>query len=164
MSFKAFALTGRQVCEHDNPGRCPGLRASAPSGRAASMSFCPLPMLSTGDRWLRACCFYELLSFTYVSAGDLWFRAYCFYELSPFTFALPFGQLFSIPLRAGDRWLRACRVISTVQVILFSVSYEIVLSLADKSIFRDTECTFQITEWRFRTTECTFRVTERNFL
>ena len=35
VSFKAFALTGRQVCEHDNPGRCPGLRASAPSGRAA---------------------------------------------------------------------------------------------------------------------------------
>ena len=34
VSFKAFALTGRQVCEHDNPGRCPGLRASAPSGRA----------------------------------------------------------------------------------------------------------------------------------
>ena len=34
-SFKAFALTGRQVCEQANPGRCPGLRASAPSGRAA---------------------------------------------------------------------------------------------------------------------------------
>ena len=33
VSFKAFALTGRQVCEHDNPGRCPGLRASALSGR-----------------------------------------------------------------------------------------------------------------------------------
>ena len=31
--YKAFALTGRHVCEHDNPGRCPGLRASAPSGR-----------------------------------------------------------------------------------------------------------------------------------
>ena len=30
-------------------------RASAPSGRAASMSFCPLPMLSAGDLWLRAC-------------------------------------------------------------------------------------------------------------
>ena len=27
------------------PGRCPGLRASALSGRAASMSFCPLPLL-----------------------------------------------------------------------------------------------------------------------
>ena len=45
VSFKAFALTGRQVCEHDNPGRCPGLRASAPSGRAASKSFFPLPLL-----------------------------------------------------------------------------------------------------------------------
>ena len=31
--FKAFALTGRQVCAHDNPGRCPGLGASALSGR-----------------------------------------------------------------------------------------------------------------------------------
>nr|DAU42130.1 MAG TPA: hypothetical protein [Caudoviricetes sp.] len=39
-SFKAFALTGRQVCEHDYPGRCPGLRASAPSGRAACVH-CP---------------------------------------------------------------------------------------------------------------------------
>ena len=28
-SFKAFALTGRQVCVRNNPGRCPGLRASA---------------------------------------------------------------------------------------------------------------------------------------
>ena len=32
-SFKAFALTGRQPCVHNNPGRCPGLRASALSGR-----------------------------------------------------------------------------------------------------------------------------------
>ena len=43
--FKAFALTGRQVCCRNYPGRCPGLRASALSGRAASMSFCPLPLL-----------------------------------------------------------------------------------------------------------------------
>ena len=35
-SFKAFALTGRQVCVHDYPGRCPGLRASALSGRAGA--------------------------------------------------------------------------------------------------------------------------------
>ena len=34
--FKAFALTGRQVCAHKHPGRCPGLGASALSGRAAS--------------------------------------------------------------------------------------------------------------------------------
>ena len=32
-NFKAFALTGRQVCSRNYPGRCPGLRASAPSGR-----------------------------------------------------------------------------------------------------------------------------------
>ena len=31
--FKAFALTGRQVCDRNNPGRCPGLGASALSGR-----------------------------------------------------------------------------------------------------------------------------------
>ena len=36
------------------------------------------------------------------------FRACNFYELLPFAFALPFGQRFSIPLRAGDRWFRAC--------------------------------------------------------
>ena len=34
--FKAFALSGRQVtAQNKNPGRCPGLRASALSGRAA---------------------------------------------------------------------------------------------------------------------------------
>ena len=38
-NYKAFALTGRQVCAHNNPGRCPGLRASAPSGRATFMTF-----------------------------------------------------------------------------------------------------------------------------
>ena len=31
--FKAFTLTGRQVCVHNTPGRCPGLGASALSGR-----------------------------------------------------------------------------------------------------------------------------------
>ena len=30
---KAFALTGRQACGRNNPGRCPGLGASALSGR-----------------------------------------------------------------------------------------------------------------------------------
>ena len=32
-SFKAFALTGRQGCVRNYPGRCPGLGASALSGR-----------------------------------------------------------------------------------------------------------------------------------
>ena len=31
--FKAFALTGRQVCVRNYPGRCPGLGAFALSGR-----------------------------------------------------------------------------------------------------------------------------------
>ena len=31
--YKAFALTGRQVCVCNNPGRCPGLGASALTGR-----------------------------------------------------------------------------------------------------------------------------------
>ena len=35
--FKAFALTGRQVCVHNTPGRCPGLGASALSGRAGEV-------------------------------------------------------------------------------------------------------------------------------
>jgi hypothetical protein len=32
--FESFCLTGRQVCVHKHPGRCPGLGASALSGRA----------------------------------------------------------------------------------------------------------------------------------
>ena len=32
-SFKAFALTGRQVCVRNYPGRCPGLGVSALSER-----------------------------------------------------------------------------------------------------------------------------------
>ena len=33
LEFKAFALTGRQVCARNSPGRCPGLGVSALSGR-----------------------------------------------------------------------------------------------------------------------------------
>ena len=35
---KAFALTGRQACIHHYPGCCPGLRASALSGRVGFTS------------------------------------------------------------------------------------------------------------------------------
>ena len=38
-NFKAFALTGRQACGHDNPGCYPGLGASALSGRVAIYLF-----------------------------------------------------------------------------------------------------------------------------
>ena len=35
--LKAFALTGRQTCIHHYPGRCPGLGASALSGRVGEI-------------------------------------------------------------------------------------------------------------------------------
>lgn len=39
---------------------------------------------------------------------------------------------------------------------LFFVTYEFVLSLVEKSPFRDTECAFRTLEWRFRITERRF--------
>ena len=40
--LKLLPLQGARFATHKNPGRCPGLRASAPSGRAAYMSFLAL--------------------------------------------------------------------------------------------------------------------------
>ena len=48
--FKAFALTGRQVYVRNYPGRCPGLGASALSGRV-------------GDYFLKFVFLFELFSF-----------------------------------------------------------------------------------------------------
>ena len=48
---KLLPLQGALFATHKNPGCCPGLRASAPSGRAAYMGFLAF----------RACCLYELL-------------------------------------------------------------------------------------------------------
>ena len=47
--LKLLPLLGARLTP-TNPGRCPGLRVSAPSGRAATMNFCPF----------MACWFYEL--------------------------------------------------------------------------------------------------------
>ena len=38
---KLLPLQGARFATHKTPGRCPGLRASAPSGRAAYMGFLP---------------------------------------------------------------------------------------------------------------------------
>ena len=64
-SFKAFALTGRQVtAQNKNPGRCPGLGASALSGRAA-----------VGFLTFRSCCLYGLLGLQgVVAVGFLTFQ------------------------------------------------------------------------------------------
>ena len=61
--FKAFALSGRQVtAQNKNPGRCPGLRASAPSGRAASMGCLDFrAMLLIWAAWTSGRCSYGLL-------------------------------------------------------------------------------------------------------
>ena len=72
------------------------LWASWPSGRAA-----------VGCLTFRACCC-GLLDLQGVLLWAAWPSGRCcLYGLLPFTFALPFGQRFSIPLRAGDRWFRA---------------------------------------------------------
>ena len=59
--FKAFALSGRQVtAQNKNPGRCPGLRASAPSGRAAYMGCLDFRVMLL---WaFGRCCLYGLLA------------------------------------------------------------------------------------------------------
>ena len=67
--FKAFALSGRQVTvQNKNPGRCPGLRASAPSGRAA-----------VGCLTIRACCLYGQLGLQGDAVMGFW--ACCLYGL-----------------------------------------------------------------------------------
>ncbi len=71
-SFNAFALTGRQVCEHDNPGRCPGLRASALSGRAACFHCSRLRTFGPSGR---AACFHCSGLRTFGPSG----RAVCFH-------------------------------------------------------------------------------------
>ena len=47
---KAFALSGRQACAHQYPGRCPGLRVSALSGRVrlTSENAYPLDSIKEG--------------------------------------------------------------------------------------------------------------------
>ena len=67
--FKAFALSGLQVtAQNKNPGRCPGLRASAPLGRAA-----------VGYLIFRACCLYGQLGLQGDAVMGFW--ACCLYGL-----------------------------------------------------------------------------------
>ena len=62
--LKLLPLQGALFATHKNPGRCPGLRASALSGRAAYMSFLPSGRVAyIGFLAFRACCLYWLLAF-----------------------------------------------------------------------------------------------------
>ena len=61
--FKAFALSGRQTYVHDYPGRCPGLGASALSGRVELT--CETRIIMTQDTsiyyvWIGGSCDYGL--------------------------------------------------------------------------------------------------------
>ena len=75
--LKLLPLQGARFATHKNPGRCPGLRASALSGRAAYIGFLAF----------RACCLYWLLAFRAVllfcSLCDVVFLiifvSYCFF-------------------------------------------------------------------------------------
>ena len=60
--FKAFALSGRQVtAQNKNPGRCPGLRASALSGRAAVVCLTIRALQLIWAAWTSGRCCYGLL-------------------------------------------------------------------------------------------------------
>ena len=59
---------------------------------------------------------YELLPFQ----GVLLVSIALGYELLPFTFAFPFGQRFSIPLRASDCWFRACCLFTLQTLVKFT--------------------------------------------
>ena len=60
--FKAFALSGRQVtAQNKNPGRCPGLRASAPLGRAAVVCLTIRALLLIWAAWTSGRCCYGFL-------------------------------------------------------------------------------------------------------
>ena len=93
-----------------------------PSGRAA-----------VGFLAFRACCLYGLLDLLGVCLYGFLGPSgrCCFYGLLPFTFALPFGQRFSIPLRAGDRWFRACGAkLAKLVSIRFHIRYFLDLPLS----------------------------------
>ena len=111
--FKAFALSGRQVtAQNKNPGRCPGLRASAP---------------------FRACCFYGLLGLQGDAVMGFW--ACCLYGLlalwallSHSNFA-EFSELYgwNYPARPSV-WLKLpsmpfCTVEITLHTLLYGWNY-----------------------------------------
>ena len=115
---------------------------------------------------------YELLPFTFpfgrwpLVQGVLLWASWpsgrcCLYGLLPFTFALPFGQRFSIPLRAGDRWFRAwcfnfSKIISACVIVCTNICAKNTLySYLDFYIFyifaaKKKKWTNKIAYWRCR--------------
>ena len=100
--FKAFALSGRQVtAQNKNPGRCPGLRASALSGRAA-----------VGCLTIRACCLYGQLGLQGDAVMGFW--ACCLYGLL---------ALWALLSHANFAEFSSCMVEITLHALLYGWNY-----------------------------------------
>ena len=119
--FKAFALSGRQVtAQNKNPGRCPGLWASAPSGRAA-----------VGCLTIRACCLYGQLGLQGVSVPfkfrrifrAVWLKLpstpFCMVEITQH--ALLYG--WNYPTHPSVRLNLPCMPFCTVEITLHTLLY-----------------------------------------
>ena len=114
---KAFALTGRFVDCYYTQGVALGYELLPFQGvllMSIALGYVLLPF--QGVLLMSIALGYELLPFQ----GVLLMSIALGYELLPFTFAFPFGQRFSIPLRASDCWFRACCLFTLQTLVKFT--------------------------------------------
>ena len=114
---KAFALTGRFVDCYYTQGVALGYELLPFQGvlfMSIALGYELLPF--QGVLLMSIALGYELLPFQ----GVLLVSIALGYELLPFTFAFPFGQRFSIPLRASDCWFRACCLFTLQTLVKFT--------------------------------------------
>ena len=114
---KAFALTGRFVDCYYTQGVALGYELLPFQGvllMSIALGYELLPF--QGVLLVSIALGYELLPFQ----GVLLVSIALGYELLPFTFAFPFGQRFSIPLRASDCWFRACCLFTLQTLVKFT--------------------------------------------
>ena len=114
---KAFALTGRFVDCYYTQGVALGYELLPFQGvllMSIALGYELLPF--QGVLLMSIALGYELLPFQ----GVLLMSIALGYELLPFTFAFPFGQRFSIPLRASDCWFRACCLFTLQTLVKFT--------------------------------------------
>ena len=114
---KAFALTGRFVDCYYTQGVALGYELLPFQGvllMSIALGNELLPF--QGVLLMSIALGYELLPFQ----GVLLVSIALGYELLPFTFAFPFGQRFSIPLRASDCWFRACCLFTLQTLVKFT--------------------------------------------
>ena len=114
---KAFALTGRFVDCYYTQGVALGYELLPFQGvllMSIALGYELLPF--QGVLLMSIALGYGLLPFQ----GVLLVSIALGYELLPFTFAFPFGQRFSIPLRASDCWFRACCLFTLQTLVKFT--------------------------------------------